>query len=312
MTLLYITNEPVVYSFNVDFQQKDSIFQSYLCIRLVKQGKILGLWIYQIFWIFRVSQQTIFLDLESQSHYRIDAEILSIDGYKEPNFYVEKYWQTKISLQKKIIFVEICLQNIFIQYLQFVPISERTLYVLLNLAFGGITSLQLSTIKCQSGSVNNGTIQLFFRQKKSIYISEGWTFTYTTDPQCGNYKFLLFNSISYYGQLPPHQHQLIRFYKRTMFNQLQHIYTQLIDNYQQIQLKQIWQISLSFQAQNTSTEILIRNHPDPILRLDIKTLNALDNCYIRDFELFILQLNSTLSNECKIIIIIHFICNNFE
>ncbi|CAD8187691.1 unnamed protein product [Paramecium octaurelia] len=81
MTLLYITNETVVYSFNANFQQKDN-WQSkarFLDCGDIKYFGYLG----------THNSSIIILDLEPHSHYRIDAEVLSIDRYAEPNFYVE-------------------------------------------------------------------------------------------------------------------------------------------------------------------------------------------------------------------------------
>ncbi|CAD8203722.1 unnamed protein product [Paramecium pentaurelia] len=236
----------------------------------------------------------IFLDLEPHSHIIVDAQFLTIDNNQSPYFYID---QQSISYQS-VISSQLC-GNTQFEKVYTISITHqhnrRTVWIyIINYYAGGLISLKLSMIKCQyecAGCIENyhtfclqWKLHQYSFNQKLITNSDGWTFvssySYLTYSLCGNCQFLYFQQIKYSTELPPHQDVLIRFFK--LWN------TIIIVDY--LYGKQI------ISSNNQQIEILIRNHDDPILLLNIKTQLASDYSYIRDFEVFYTQAEIMFNN----------------
>ncbi|CAD8132519.1 unnamed protein product [Paramecium octaurelia] len=232
----------------------------------------------------------IFLDLEPHSHIIVDAQYLSIGAFYLIQFYIDLQLQNivqVISSQSSIC------SGIDPTDLYTISITNQhnrgTLWINIQEQPGGLISLKLSIIKCQyecAGCIENyDTIclqwklhQYSFNQKQFTY-SDGWTFqssSITSYQYCGNCQFLRFYQIKYQTYLPPHQDILIRFFKLDPFIMIvDYIYDKLTINAEYL------------------IEILIRNHRDPILQLNIYSAFYND---IRDFELFYTEPEITFKN----------------
>ncbi|CAD8190916.1 unnamed protein product [Paramecium pentaurelia] len=230
----------------------------------------------------------IFLDLESHSHIIVDAEFLRIDDNYSPSY--QFLIDEKSISHQSAISSQICgntqLENVYTISIT-LQHNRRTVWIWANYLGGGLISLRLSIIKCQyecAGCIENyRTIYLQWKlhqysfNQKLITNSDGWTFlsssNYYTYFKCGNCQFLRFKELKYSTQLPPHQDVLIRFFKiqGTII-----IVDFLYGKY-------------TTSSGNQQVEILIRNHNDPILLLNIKTILILQYSLIRDFEVFYTQ-----------------------
>ncbi|CAD8194888.1 unnamed protein product [Paramecium pentaurelia] len=209
----------------------------------------------------------IFLDLEPHSHIIVEAKFQIIGNQISPTFYIDEQ-----SISYYLVISSQDCGNSQPEYLKTFSITyshnRRNVWTtILNEYGGGLISLRLSIIKCQyeyDGCIENyPKIYLQWRlhqysfNQNIITNSNGWTFVsyhyYPNYFSCGNCQLLQFKEINYSTQLPPHQDLLIRFFKQTIYM------------------------------------ILIRNHDDPILLLNIKTQIDTRDSYIRDFELFYTQ-----------------------
>ncbi|CAD8106491.1 unnamed protein product [Paramecium sonneborni] len=224
-----------------------------------------------------------FLDLESHSHIKIDAEILSIDGNQEPKLLLDEKQIDQESLKQSSN--SLC-GNSQLDYIytisQIYQHNRRNAWIQIQLKKGGIKKLQLSIIKCQYGCnsciENYPTIclqwQLHYNSLNNIchQDSEGWIgiFHYQIYLGCGDCQFIKFKVINYSTQLPPHQDILIRFFKI---------------GYQKIEVNYVYGNQIITQG-NQLIEILIKNHHDSLLKLDIKTKTPQQYVQLRDFEVF--------------------------
>ncbi|CAK72097.1 unnamed protein product (macronuclear) [Paramecium tetraurelia] len=158
---------------------------------------------------------------------------------------------------------------------------------------GGLISFSFSIIKCQyncPGCIENQQIfclkwslHQYSLNQKYITISDGWTFSLNYDHYWynGDIQFLKFQQIQYQTQLPLHQDVLIRFYKYDEIT--------IIVDYSQGKKT----ITSGYQL----IEILIENHCDSILLLNIKTQIPTEYCLIRDFEVFYSQPEKKIVNK---------------
>ncbi|CAD8205160.1 unnamed protein product [Paramecium octaurelia] len=158
--------------------------------------------------------------------------------------------------------------------------NRRTFWIYLYSDYGGLISFKLSISKCEyegAGCIENYPSfclqwKLHQYSLNSKYIttnSDGWSFYSNFDSsnyQCSFCDLLIFSQIEYQTQLPPHIFVLIRFFKYdTNIIIVDYLYgKQIISNHYLI-------------------EILIKDHHDPILKLNFKS-SSLSS--MRDFEVF--------------------------
>ncbi|CAD8213911.1 unnamed protein product [Paramecium octaurelia] len=236
----------------------------------------------------RVSRM--FLGLEPHSQIIVDAEFLSIGTNNPIQFYVDSQLQNSVQVISSQSFM--CSGAQPAQY-QTISITNkhnrRNLWLNFFQQSGGLVYLKLSIIKCQyetAGCIENyDTLCLYWKlhqqsfYQKYITQSDGWVaqpFQLTSYIQCGYCLMLVFQQIKYQTYLPPHQDILIRFFKyNTNIIIVDYSYGKLTID------------SLYF------IEILIRNHRDQILQLNIQ---ALPYNFIRDFEIFYTEPELTFKN----------------
>ncbi|CAD8197951.1 unnamed protein product [Paramecium pentaurelia] len=277
ITLVQISNQNLIYQFDASAQVKDD-WQG--LSTFLKCGNIFYFGQAETHQISRV-----FFDLKSHQQYRIDAEILSIDGYIVPKFFIENNLESQDS-ESPPQEIQVC-GGLNMEYFKTITIirkhNRRNFWMRIELGQGGLLRLKLSIISCQYGCIGciqihpisclNWKLHEYSFQNKLITIQDGWSFTLDVyqDFYCGYCQYLKFTIINYSTQLPPHQDLLIRFYKR--------------DN-------GIIILDYKYGIQKTTNEyyhlveILITNHQDPILQLSFRTQNPELKSLIRDFELF--------------------------
>ncbi|CAD8136801.1 unnamed protein product [Paramecium octaurelia] len=223
----------------------------------------------------------IFLDLEPRSHVVVEAQFLNIDNFTESQLEIDDVRQELVTTTQS----QMC-GNAEPEYFTSVSTTvnhkRKAMWTFIfNHNKGGLISLKLTLIKCQyecAGCIQKyHAICLKWKLHQYSFIqyfitnSDGWTFqqNYITYFQCAECQDLKFIEINYKTYLPPHQEILIRFFK-VYVNPIVVDYV-----YGQITVASRYKI-----------EILLKYHTDPILELNIKTINAGDYGLIRDFELF--------------------------
>ncbi|CAD8198443.1 unnamed protein product [Paramecium octaurelia] len=278
MIIITTTHQTVIYEFNANSNNIDGWgnWQGYSYLNTCGGIRYFGSTTHY----YEISR--IFLDLEPHSHFIVDAQFLSIDNYNQPYIEIDFMQQSYGSVKSSL--ASICGDS-HVEYLLTISITlqhnRRTGWIYIKQNYGGLISLKLSIIKCQyecDGCIHAFCLQWKLHQysfnQKYFTSSDGWTvqsqfYNYFA---CGGCQFLLFSQIKYYTQLPPHQDILIRFFK--------------VDQY-------IIIVDYLYDKQTVSKnyfiEILIKNHHDPILQLNINTHIPSEQSKIRDFEVFYTQ-----------------------
>ncbi|CAD8123461.1 unnamed protein product [Paramecium sonneborni] len=237
----------------------------------------------------------IFLNLEPHSHIKVEAEFLkqlfiynkkSIDDTYISNFMID---EELTQYESKMLF-QICGDE-NPEYLQTISIvrlhNRRSVWIYIQTYYGGLISFRLSILKCSDlcvGCIDNyhkfcqsWKLHQYSFNQKSITNYDGWTLISVLNQNinlfnCGDCQFIIFQEINFFTKLPPHEDVLIRFFK---------LFTNpIIIDYLESQQ------TISFENQ---IEILLRNHHNPILQLNIKTQSNSDFGFIRDFELYYTQ-----------------------
>ncbi|CAD8137787.1 unnamed protein product [Paramecium octaurelia] len=231
-------------------------------------------------WISRL-----FSNLKAHSHIQVEAKVLRI--YTSDPFGVDlDYIVAQKSITSSSSSSAVC-SGSYVLSITTTPIkhNRRTLWIKAYFFnAGGLMSLKISMINCEYdciGCIENYKIfclswklhQYSFGEKL-ITNSDGWIFqpTFSSDFDCGYCNYLYFFETNYSTQLPTHQNLLIRFYKGNTIIIVDYVYGKK---------------TFSFNSQ--LVEILIENHLDPILLLNIKSQPSTDRGQIRDFELYYTQ-----------------------
>ncbi|CAD8101523.1 unnamed protein product [Paramecium sonneborni] len=274
---LYLTHQTVIYNFDANANDIDGWQDFYGCdFKQYGDIKYFGPKTYFFDYISRI-----FLDLESHSHIQIYAQVLSINNNQEPKLFLDERQIEPESVESSQTFI--C-GNLHYTYTisQIYQHNRRNAWIQIQLKRGGLIKLKLTITKCLYGCIscieNNPKICLYWQVHQNllnntcITNSEGWTgvFTYQNYLGCGDCQFLKFQIINYQTQLPPHQDILIRFFKIG--------YQKMVINY--MFGNKI--ISLG----NQLIEILINNHNDCLLKLEIKTQTPQQFIQLRDFEIY--------------------------